>query len=66
MSVAFSHLTSLYSLILTRRNNDLNSSTIDGLGSWCLEGWWSGDIERVTGSHSNPSSSHHHGHLPAV
>ena len=39
----------------------LNSSTIDELGSWCLKGWWSQEAigNREGGIHGNPASSHH-------
>ena len=42
----------------------LNSSTTDGLGSWCLKGWWSWAEFRCgkRGIHDNPVSSHHQRH----
>ena len=42
----------------------LNSSTIDELGSWCLKGWWSrAAIRHGKGdNHGNPASGHHQWH----
>ena len=49
---------------LTLLKVPLNSSTIDKLGSWCLEGCWNqAEIRHGEGGiHGNPVSGHHQQH----
>ena len=49
-------------------NLQLNSSTIDDVGSWCLKGWWSRAtfLSQRRRYHRNPASGHHPGTVTLI
>ena len=49
-------------------NLQLNSSTVDEVGSWCLKGWWSRATFLAQGRryHRKPASDHHPGTVTLI